>query len=230
MRPEEVHELLVNIRANRLYHANTVTTSCTFLEHGALLSRGYVENHNLRQTGQFSDSIDKSFGIWNAVFIDHVDIHHRAGRRRGPNHYGPVLFHLDVNNLLQLPSGTDIRITRCNPVHWTRNTKDKDRWFQSADQLVNSFCFGDFDKMLVITTPDGRIQFPSGKLSVTLDNPRRQLSNCVDGYCHAEQRLKAAAKAGGITIEIEQRQCRTDCICETKYHEYPGLVLDSRFM
>lgn len=68
MTPKEVHRILTSIGAERLHHANTVTTSCTFLEHGALLSRGYVEDHGLKQTYQNSDALDKKFGIWNAVF------------------------------------------------------------------------------------------------------------------------------------------------------------------
>ena len=40
MNPREVYDVLIKIGARTLHHANTITTSCTFLESGALLSRG----------------------------------------------------------------------------------------------------------------------------------------------------------------------------------------------
>src|SRR4051812_37172943 len=103
MTPQEIHGVLVGIGATHLHHANTVETSCTFLEHNGLLSRGYVESNGLSQTAQDSDDIDKKYGIWDKVFLDHVDIHHRGGRVRGANYYGPVLFRFPVDYLLTLP-------------------------------------------------------------------------------------------------------------------------------
>lgn len=230
MKPEEVHRVLTKIGAKRLHHANTVTTGCTFLEQGALLSRGFVEDHNFKQTNQNSDVIDKKFGIWNAVFFDHVDIHFRAGRVKGPNQYGPVLFALDLDLLLRLPPGTDIRVTRSNPVHWTQKQTDEDRWYQTAEQLSQSLGCGDFDKMLVIFTPDGKVDFPEGKVRVELDNPKRTLSNGIDGYIHAERRLQVAAKVGRVRLNISPHQCRTDCICEAKYAGYAQRLFDMKFI
>lgn len=229
MTPNEVHRILTNIGAKRLYHANTVTTSCTFLEHGALLSRGYVEDHGFRQTDQSSDAIDKRFGIWNAVFLDHVDIHYRAGRVKGPNQYGPVLFILDVDILLRLPVTTDVRVTRNNPVHWTAGQADKDRWYLTTPELSQNLSYGDFDKMLVIFAQDGKVNFPDGRVRVALDNPRRQMANGIDAYAHAEQRLKLAAHVGGVRLEVTPHECRSDCVCESKYSGYAQLFLESRF-
>lgn len=70
-----------------------------------------MEKHGLRQTPQSSDATDKKYGIWDAVFLDHVDIHYRGGRKKGPNQYGPVLFVLSLDVLLRLPAGTDVRVT-----------------------------------------------------------------------------------------------------------------------
>ncbi len=99
MNAKDVYDVLVQLQVPppNLHHANTVTTSCTFLENGALLSRGYVQKYGLEQTPQGSDDIDKKYGIWDAVFLDQVDIHFRGGRRKGPNQYGPVLFVLDLD-------------------------------------------------------------------------------------------------------------------------------------
>lgn len=230
MTPHEVHRVLTRIGVRHLYHANTVTTSCTFLEHGALLSRGYVEHHKLTQTDQASDVCDKKFRIWDAVFLDHVDIHQRAGRKKGPNQYGPVLFVLDVDLLLRLPSGTDIRVTRSNPVHWNERQTEEDRWYLKAEDLSQSLGYGDFDKMLVIATADGRVDFPGVELRVMLDNPKRPLSDGTDAYTHAEQRLKGAAEIGGVRIVVAPHECRTDCACEAKYGSYSQTFFESRFL
>src|SRR5687768_18349840 len=141
MTPKEVHDVLAKIGAKYLHHANTVTTSCTFLEHGALLSRGYVEDHGFKQTPQESDALDKKFGIWDRVFLDHVDIHYRGGRRKGPNQYGPVLFVLDLTVLLQLPKGTEVGVTKTNPIHWRGNQKDADRWYLTPAELTNNISY-----------------------------------------------------------------------------------------
>lgn len=66
MNPADVYHVLDGIGARVLHHANTASTSCTFLEHGALLSRGCVEGRGLSQTAQASDAIDKKFGIWDS--------------------------------------------------------------------------------------------------------------------------------------------------------------------
>ena len=43
MTGSDVYDVLQTKGVNILYHANTVTTSCTFLRIGGLASRGYVE-------------------------------------------------------------------------------------------------------------------------------------------------------------------------------------------
>jgi hypothetical protein len=207
-----------------------VATSCTFLEHGALLSRGYVEDHGLIQTYQSSDVIDKKFGIWNAVFVDHVDIHYRGGRVKGPNQYGPVLFVLDVDVLLQLPADTDVRVTRTNPVHWTEQQADEDRWYRTVGELSQNLSYGDFDKMLVIFTPDGKLDFPNRNVRVELDNPKRLLPNGTDAYSHAERRLHAAAAVGRMSIVVVPHECRNGCVCETTYGNYAPSFFEPKFL
>ena len=108
MQGKDVYNILKKIGAKQLHHANTVRTSCTFLEHGALLSRGFVEDKGLKQTSQYTDALDKKYKIWHRVFLDHVDIHARGGRRKGFNQYGPVLFVFDLGILIDLPNDTDV--------------------------------------------------------------------------------------------------------------------------
>jgi hypothetical protein len=81
MNGRDVYRVLQAKGVNTLHHANSVTTSCTFLRIGGLASRGYVEDRHLAQTPQYSDDGDKQLGLWYHVFTDGVDIHARARRR-----------------------------------------------------------------------------------------------------------------------------------------------------
>ncbi len=81
-----------------LHHANTVQTSCTFLQQGKLMGRGIVAEGGFPQTPQQTDEIDKRYAIWNDIFLDGIDIHERARQRC---FYGPVLFVLDLSLLAQ---------------------------------------------------------------------------------------------------------------------------------
>jgi len=80
----------------------------TFLRLGGLASREHVERQGLVQTPQFTDDIDRHFGIWNDVFTDSVDIHARIRNR---NQYGPVVFVLEARMLATLPAAIDVLIT-----------------------------------------------------------------------------------------------------------------------
>jgi hypothetical protein len=44
----DIYGILKRIGATHLHHANSVITSCTFLEQGGLLGRGFVEDHGLK--------------------------------------------------------------------------------------------------------------------------------------------------------------------------------------
>jgi hypothetical protein len=230
MKPSDVHEVLDSLGVTHLHHANTVTTSSTFLDHGGLLSRRYVEKHGLPQTPQSSDQLDKDFGIWDRVFVDHVDIHFRGGRKKGPNQYGPVLFVFQLDLLLQLPKGSKVLVTKTNPVHWSRSDKDNERWFRTPEELSAKLSKGDFDKMLVIETADGKVAFPSdAPVRIALDNPKRKMISGADAFDHAQRRLRTAAKVGGVNVSIEEHVCRDDCICLDKYKAYDAQWFDSRF-
>ena len=229
MEGKEVFEALKEIGATHLHHTNSVTTSCTFLEEGGLLSRGFVESNHLVQTGQSSDGIDKKYGIWDRIFVDHVDIHFRGGRTKGPNQYGPVLFRFDLGILLELPADSDVLVTKSNPVHWYEKQPDAERWFQSVHELDEKLHFGDFDKMLVIKTPSQKLDFPKRRAEIFLDDPQRQVSSGESAYAYAEKRLRAAAKVGQIEISIHGHECRLDCICVEKYATYNSERVDFWF-
>jgi hypothetical protein len=223
MSPNDVHDVLVQKHIQHLYHANSVTTSCSFLKSGAFLSRKAVEDQGMAQTPQYTDNIDRQYGIWSCVFFDHVDIHYRA---RKANNYGPVTFRLSVTELLRLPSGTSIQVTRCNPVHWWRAVNESERYFASPEELHSSLKFGDFDKMLVISAPQDRVAFMEPKVSVILDDPQVKIPEGVSAYTHAVESLGRAAREGGVTLEVIHRQCQSACKCVAAYQANPTLTLN----
>ncbi|MBH4045956.1 hypothetical protein I5M45_31180, partial [Pseudomonas aeruginosa] len=122
---------LLDIGVTELYHANSVLTSCEFLRQGALLSRGTIEALKLRQTSQYTDRLDKHYNIWNDVFVDTVDIHHRG---RMPNDYGPVMFVLDTEKLMNELSTGVIGFTQYNPSKWG-SVKVSRRWFADLEAV-----------------------------------------------------------------------------------------------
>src|SRR5262249_23476596 len=156
-----------------LHHANPVTTSCTFLRVRGLASRGYVEDRGLPQTSQYSDATDKRLGIWYDVFADGVDIHERGSIR---NNYGPVLFILPATILQQLPPGTEVLVTRNNPVRWGPADSPADRYFMSPEELLDGYEYGDFGKHVVLRNDNGFLPFDESTLRLLLDDPKRALS------------------------------------------------------
>src|ERR1700681_807811 len=112
MQGSDLHSILKKAGATHLHHANSVITSCTFLQQGGLLSRGSIEDRGFKQSQQPSDELDKKYDLWRRIFLPHIDIHDRVGQEKGPNAYGPVLFALELDVLLQLPAGAEIRVTR----------------------------------------------------------------------------------------------------------------------
>jgi len=220
----DIFRVLKQIGATRLYHANSVITSRTFLEQGGLLSRGFVENHGLKQTAQLSDESDKKNGIWHHIFLDHVDIHERASER---NRYGPVLFQFDLKILLGLVAGTEILVTKKNPLHWNKSYPDSERWFRRKDELARRISFGDFGKMLVIKTASEKLDFPNGRALIILDDPHRKLSSGENAYTHAKNRLTAPGSP--VKMIIEPRKCQAGCNCAREYSEDTDEYIDTYF-
>lgn len=225
----DLHSILKKAGATHLHHANSVITSCTFLQQGGLLSRGSIEDRGLKQSQQPSDELDKKYDLWRRIFLPHADIHDRTGQEKGPNVYGPVLFALELDVLLHLPIGTDIRVTRKSPAYWYDNEPDVSRWFQNAEELAQSITPGDLDKMLAIQTPSGKLGFPGGHARIILDDPQKQLASGADAYNHAASRLRTAAAAGHVEVTIQRRKCRSGCTCGNKYAAWSAPVMDFYF-
>lgn len=229
MQGSELYRILKHLGVTHLHHANSVIASRTFLQQGALLSRGFVESHRLKQSAQPSDELDKKYGIWQSIFLPHFDLHERQGKTKGPNSYGPALFVLDLDVLLQLPPGTNIRVTRRSPIYWYDTEPDSGRWFQSAEELAKSIGFDDLDKMLAIQTPSGKLDFPNRRVRIILDDPQRHMSSGENAYTQAERQLKTAAANGQVVVSIERRKCQIGCICASKYGAWSAPVVDFYF-
>jgi hypothetical protein len=208
------HAVLVEKGVKHLHHANSVTTSCSFLAMKCLASRAAVEAASIGQTAQKFDARDQKLGIWNDIFTDGVDIHNRARRR---NIYGPVLFQLPIDYLLNLPANSEVLVTRQNPIHWRDGQSVNDCYFDSPESLRAGYNFGDFKCHIVIRSPGGVLPFPSGPIDIILDRPNFvwQESNRTV-YDVAIEKLTASAQQSGLVLNLVERVCQPGCVCGEK--------------
>lgn len=147
---------------NTLYHANTEVTSQSFINHRALLSRGVMEDNNLKMTSQASDSRDKEVNVWYDIFFDDVDIHKRASRK---NHYGGVLFCFDVDILLD--QNLEIYVTKTNPIKWSSGNVD---YFQDMQEIYQYYTVGTFGQMITLKNMDTVLRFQLYLKEIVLDD------------------------------------------------------------
>jgi hypothetical protein len=227
MNGSEVHRVLQSKGVRFLYHANSVTTSCSILRLRGLASRGAVEAAGLPQTPQASDATDKQFGVWHDVFTDGVDVHYRARKR---NLYGPVLFQLPLDALLHLPRGTEVMVARRNPIYWMIGQQVADHYFVTVDELNAGYHYGDFEKHIALRTPSGIVPFPNASVEVTLDNPNYTWEDGRDVYSVAVEKLQHAAQDAGLVVEVAPRACRDGCHCAEAHHTgYTSTVVSEMF-
>lgn len=213
----DVMQVLREKGVAQLFHANSVLTACTFLEHGHLLSRARVQSRGLRQTPQSSDEIDKKFGIFDDIFLDGIDIHARARTKKAPNEYGPVLFVFRMDSVFaDRALQATLRITRTNPIYWTNEQAEKDRYYSTAQEFASEYRYGDFQKMLTFRVPDGQLTLAPSLQQIVIDDPGMPLgeSRALDV---AQAALTTAAGRGGINVKVDRRTCSADCICGRRY-------------
>lgn len=225
----DIYGILKHIGVTHLHQANSVITSCTYLRQGGIVSRGFAEDHKLQQSAQPTDELDRKYGIWHMIFVPHVDIHDRQGQTKAPNLFGPVLFVLNLDVLLRLPPGAEVRVTKRSPAYWYDTEPDSARWFQNAEEVAQNLSPDDLHKMLAIQIPSGKLDFPNRRAQILLDDPRRQVLSGVDAYTHAETRLREAAAHSKVEVSIERRKCQVGCICASKYAAWSTPVVDFYF-
>lgn len=219
--PKELYEFLISKGIHNLYHANTVTTSCTFIEHGGLLSRGMVESYGFKQTSQSSDDIDKKYDVWNKIFLDVFDLHDYFRRE---NRYGPVCFVLDVELLLdeKLPY---IQITRDNPIYW-ESKNDSKNYYSSIDEYIAIFdeCKNNKTiqrKMITICGNNYILPFSDYLRQIMLDN-----------FCAPTAYIKIKSKLEQYdynALLLKQRECK-QCYCDKNYSKYDKKDIERLFM
>jgi len=213
---KELYEFFNEIDIQVLYHANTVRTSITYFEQNGLLSRGAVENGGLTQTYQSSDSVDKILNVWNDVFIDTTDLHSYFGRQ---NYYGPVLFELNIDLLLN--EDYEIWITKNNPIYWNVDTTDENRYFVSVEELREKW--GDYDrqkKMITIRNNSTPILFDHVR-RVVVDDPRVTIPTNNEEETHVFNETQSSIKNKIANDHILKgkfltREC-TNCWCRDNY-------------
>lgn len=208
-----VHRALIDKGIEALHHGNTLQTSCLFLLHGRLLSRGAVEDRGLIQTPQYSDDQDKRYAIWHDLFLDSVDIHERANKR---NLYGPVLFRFRVDLLLDkaIPA---VWITRKNPTQWRQDDRLEDRYFSSVGEFAERYSKGDFGSIFILRSTGGSLKLGPYLRDIVIDAPEMNRSE-LNLFSHSVGALRFAAWQGGLKdVEIVKRDCSRFCQCMSEY-------------
>jgi hypothetical protein len=211
--PADVREILLANGVKGLHHANSVATTCQFLRHGSLISRGSIQRKGLYQTPQNSDELDQRHGIWFDLFVDSVDIHARANRA---NAYGPALLVFSVDLLVRMLPG-QVWVTKLNPTKWDGRPAE-DHWFMSKDSLTNGYIHGQFDQMIVLRHCGGEISLLPHLREIVLDDPRLRVDE-LDFYSASYGALRLALFQGGIDVPIRRRECRNRCVCTAWYNE-----------
>ncbi len=165
-----VYSVLKDKGITELYHCNTLMTSLTFIEARALLSRGYVEQHELKQTPQRSDAEDVEYNVWDDVFMDGFDIHKKYGT---PNKYGPILFVMKLEVLL-MPEICPILVTRANPWYWKNYPAWESRYVQTTEEIKELYLTGKIkDSMMMFTfrSPGTSIKLNKFLKEIVIDQP-----------------------------------------------------------
>lgn len=205
--------------AKKLYHVNTITTSCAYLEKDALLSRAYAKSNGIPQTPQDSDAIDEKFGIDDLIFLNFVDIHRKA---HNACYYGSVSFELDYRVINQ---ADEIYITKSNPFtarsKW-RNTWDtyaeSELWEKHAD-FYRCF-FSHFDHMIMLKTSNSKLKFRLNSMeqpllkNIKIDFPQIERTKDIKIRDNGISTLKKCNKK---TYHVGFRKCNKKCKCRCFY-------------
>lgn len=220
----DLFDLLERRGINKLYHANTVATSITFIEQGGLLSRGLVEQRQLYQTPQPSDAKDREVEVFNDIFLDTTDLHTYFSNR---NFYGPVTFVFSVE---LLRGDFEVWCTKGNPYYWDATRPVEDRYFQSVKELDDSW--DDYQrqqKMLTIRNTNAPVLF--NYLEVALvDKTREETFTNTTYFDDAAVALKESMiDKGALLNRFKRRECDNTCNCHTSYRAVPHRGLKKLF-
>ncbi len=206
-----------------LYHANTVSTSITFIEQRALLSRHYIETNELHQTDQKSDSEDKKFDVWDHVFFDGSDLHKKY---KTANKYGPVLFRLKLE-LLTSPDFTSVHVTKSNPWYWTESTTLDEKFYKDAEEIKTDYLTGkklDSQIMFTVRKPETKIKLNKYLHSIGLDKPKLMVKTQKGELSISEYMDKLFSSKmqehglGHIPLLTRHSTLLSPCTCQIEYN------------
>jgi hypothetical protein len=221
---KRIYEVLKDKGVSSIYHANSVATSCNFLRNRCLMSQGTVEKLGLIRKSQLAGQVEKSYGVWDDVFTDSVDIHKLDA---GVNRRGPVLFELDIEIIRNTYTGK-VWVTKSNPSEWEVETKHERRWFISANDLDHYFALENADHMPVFRHCGGKLPMQNHLKRIILDDPQLKIdSDQIDCFSMAYGAIALAMSEGGLQVPIEKRECDADCKCQ---HGYLNGIVDAEQM
>lgn len=209
--PQEVKRVLCSHGVQKLYHANTVATSLSFLRAGGLLSRGYAEELGTQQTPQQSDDSDREFGVYYDIFFDATDIHEAA---RNLNFYGPVTFVYSLD-VLDMP-GIQVKVTKVNPQYWEADWEDEDKYFITADDLRAEYDRWDFGQHITLCNMHAPLSFSPYLQSVLLEDPQIPETRY---FTQAVAALSSELDKQQIAAPLIIRECSPSCGCHDGYGE-----------
>ncbi len=227
---KKLYEFYRSKNINYFYHANSVATSCSFIEIGGLLSRESTIRKKLLITSQDSDDIDKKYNVFNDIFLDVFDLHGYFPRE---NAYGPITFVIDNSFLLddKLPN---ICITKDNPIYWKASHSIVQRYYSSIDEYKNEFEYNLANKsiqrkMLTIHDTDKKLPFKKYLKKIIIDNPNISMQK-IDLYNFAKSEIYNSLKKTLFCEDIvEERKC-INCFCCKNYHNYDSIKLKRLFL
>ena len=209
----EVKRVLEEKHVHYLYHANSVLTSISYLEHGGIMSREYTENCGYPQTPQQSDDTDKLFDIYNDIFLDSVDVHECS---KNVNHYGPVLFVYSLDVLDEIRD-FDVCVTRVNAMYWLeRNTPENQRYYENVTQLRNFFTKGNFGQSITIRHISQPLSFDH-LVKIIIEDPGEDKKAYLE---YALDTIKPLLKCIRKENILEIRHCDDNCRCLDTYNNY----------
>lgn len=219
--PFGLYEVLQSKGVQYLHHANTITTSLTFIEQRALLSRYYIESNELVQTSQKSDQEDKDFDVWDHVFFDGADLHVRYRRA---NVYGPVLFRVKLS-LLKSHIVKHIFVTKTNPMYWRRSMQLSERYYSRLEDVDNEYLTGkvlDSYIMFTLRGPNNAVKLNKYLDSIVLDSPNIIIGMKTGGtkqlLAYSEGKIKEALQENRLShIPVIIRSCPIHCGCRFNY-------------
>jgi hypothetical protein len=187
---------------DQLFHANTVETSLSFLRHGHLLGREQSLLMGAPMTPQYTDEVDRRYGIFNDLFFNMKDLHVLF---RSANNYGPILFKIGVDKFEEFIAATSGRVgvtTGYLPHRWQDSDSASDRWHTDVTRIFDA------------THPDIVVHIPMCDLrfvdEIVIDEiPDRPLF-----YPQVVAMLLNCAAGNGLKIQMSPRRCRVHgCNC-----------------